>query len=175
MVTLKLDSIQLPFFDGDSTTWEAFRDLFEYLVDKSTKLSDTIKFHQLRSHLRGIAFDTIRGYQLTGSNYKAAWSDLKKRFDRQEDLVDEYIRKFLEVPIIMGRPNFMTIRRIVDTTNQMLCAFPNLGVDGVKYWDPFVALIMMSKLDEARMEAKEGTPSKTKCGRVSKLAGNTSQ
>lgn len=50
IVQLKLDAIQLPFFNGDLTTWEAFRDLFEQLVDRSPKLSNTVKFHQLRSH-----------------------------------------------------------------------------------------------------------------------------
>lgn len=147
IVTLKLDSIQLPYFNGDLTTWEAFRDLFEYLIDKSTKLSDTVKFHQLRSHLKGIAFDTIRGYQLTGSNYKAAWSDLKKRFDRKEDLVDEYIRKFLEIPVISNKAQFISLRHIVDTTNQMLRALPTLSVP-VDHWDPFINLIVLSKLDE---------------------------
>lgn len=67
IVQLKLDAIQLPFFSGDLTTWEAFRDLFDQLVDKSNKLSDTVKFHQLRSHLKGVAFDTIRGLELPSS------------------------------------------------------------------------------------------------------------
>lgn len=162
LVTLKLDTVQLPFFNGDLTTWEAFRDMFEYLIDKSSKLTDTVKFHQLRSHLRGIAFDTIRGYQLTGSNYQAAWSDLKKRFDRKEDLVDEYIRKFLETPAVTHRANFVNLRQIIDTTNQMLRALPNLGVE-VASWDPFVEFIITTKLDEeTRQEwkAKKGAHAK---------------
>lgn len=155
IVQLKLDAIQLPFFNGDLTTWEAFRDLFDQLVDKSPKLSNTVKFHQLRSHLKGAAFDTIRGYQLTGSNYQAAWNDVKKRFDRKEDLVDEYMRKFLEIPAILHKANFMNLRHIIDTTNQMIRALPNLGVE-VNQWDPFVELIIGMKLDdETRHEWKQ--------------------
>lgn len=155
IVQLKLDAIQLPFFNGDLTTWEAFRDLFDQLVDKSTKLSNTVKFHQLRTHLKGVAFDTIRGYQLTGSNYQAAWNDVKKRFDRKEDLVDEYIRKFLEIPAILHRPNFMSLRHVIDTTNQMIRALPHLGVE-VSQWDPFIELIIGMKLDdETRHEWKQ--------------------
>lgn len=163
IVTLKLDSIQLPYFNGDLTAWEAFRDLFEYLVDKSPKLSDTVKFHQLRSHLKGIAFDTIRGYQLTGTNYQSAWSDLKKRFDRKEDLVDEYIRKFLEVSAIHHKATFMNLRQIIDTTNQMIRALPHLGVV-VTGWDPFINLIIGSKLDEETRQEwkqKKGPQAKT--------------
>lgn len=147
IVQLKLDAIQLPYFNGDLITWEAFRDLFEQLVDRSPKLSPTVKFHQLRSHLKGVAFDTIRGYQLTGSNYAAAWSDIKKRFDRKEDLVEEYIRKFLDMPGIQHKANFMNLRHIIDTTNQMLRALPNLDVE-VGQWDPFVEHVVSRKLDE---------------------------
>lgn len=147
VVTLKLDSIQLPYFDGDLTTWEAFRDMFEYLVDQSTKLSDTVKFHQLRSHLKGVAYDTIRGYQLSGINYRIAWNDVKKRFDREEEIIDEYMRKFLEVPPISHKATYANLSNIVDTTNQMLRALPHMGVE-VSTWAPFVNLIIESKLDD---------------------------
>lgn len=158
VVTLKIDSIQLPFFNGDLTQWEAFKDLFEYLIHKNEELSDTVKFHQLRSHLKGIAFDTIRGYQLTGTNYHAAWHDLQKRFNRKEDLVQEYIRKFLEVAAISHRATFMNLRAIIDATNQMLRALPNLGVE-VSQWDPFINLIIALKLDEeTRTEWKQRKP-----------------
>lgn len=154
IVTLKLDSIQLPVFDGDLTTWEAFRDMFEYLIDKSPKLSDVVKFHQLRTHLKGMAFDTIRGYNMTGSNYKLAWEDVKKRFDRKEDIVDEYMRKFIGIPTVTYPANSHKLRVIVDTTNQMLRALPTFGVE-ISTWDPFLTLIIESKLDdETRMEWK---------------------
>lgn len=155
IVTLKLDSIELPYFNGDLTAWEPFRDMFEYLVDRSPKLSDTVKFHQLRSHLKGPAFDTIRGYQFTGSNYKLAWNDLKARYDHKEGLIDEYIRKFLEVPAIIHRANDINLRHIVDATNQMLRALPHLDVS-VDEWDPFLIFIIISKLDdETRHEWKQ--------------------
>lgn len=147
IVTLKLDSITLPDFYGDLTTWEAFRDMFEYLVDKSSKLSNIVKFQQLRSHLKGIAFDTIKGYRLSGENYKNAWDDVKKRFDRPDEIVNEYITRFLEVPAITHQANFENLSRIVDATNQMLRALPNLHIE-TDTWDPFLDLIIESKLDE---------------------------
>lgn len=154
IVTLKLDTVQLPDFSGDLTNWEAFRDMFEYLVDKSTKLSDIVKFHQLRSHLKGQAFDTIRGYQLTGANYKSAWSDVKRRYDRKEEIIDEYIRKFLEMSAI-SKANSTNLSHLVDTTNQMLRALPNLGVN-VSTWDPFLHVILESKLDnKTQMDWKQ--------------------
>lgn len=79
---LKLETIQLPSFGGDLTEWIALKDLFTYLVHNNCRLSDTLKFHQLRSKLRGSALDTIKGYQLTGINYAAAWAMYNKRDDR---------------------------------------------------------------------------------------------
>lgn len=90
IITLKLDSITLPYFDSKLSDWVAFKDMFVYLVHKSAKLSDTLKFHQLRNHLRGVALDTIKGYQPIGKNYESAWADLVKRYDRKDELVEEY-------------------------------------------------------------------------------------
>lgn len=96
LLGLKLGSIDMPTFGGSLDEWEAFRDLFEHLVHKSKRLSTTVKFYQLRTHLKGAALDTIRGYQVIGSNYDAAWADLKKRYNRTDELVEQYIRKFFE-------------------------------------------------------------------------------
>lgn len=85
-MNLKLDSVQLETFNGRLEDWESFRDMFEYLVDKSRKMSKIMKFHQLRSHLKRTALDCIRGNQVTASNYDAAWADLKKRLDRTDAL-----------------------------------------------------------------------------------------
>lgn len=144
---IKIGSIEIPVYTGNLEEWESFRDLFEFLVHKSKRLNKTVKFHQLRTHLKGQALDTIRGYQVTGTNYDAAWEDLKKRYDRTDELVDEYIRKFFEVRAIEHKATFSALRAIIDVTNQMLRALPNLGII-VKQWDAIVGLIVCSKLNE---------------------------
>lgn len=147
VIRLKLESIQLPYFSGDLTEWVAFKDLFVYLVHRNTTFSDTLKFHQLRTHVRGPPFEMIKGYQITGTNYRAAWEDLKRRYDKKDELMAEYIRKFLEVPPIIGKATFNKIRTIVDATNQMLRALPSLEIS-VENWDPFLVLILNMKMDE---------------------------
>ena len=80
IANLKLDTIKLQIFNGNLADWEAFRDMFKYyLVDRSKKMSKVVKLYQLRTHLEGAAFDCIRGYKPNGSNYDAAWADVKKR------------------------------------------------------------------------------------------------
>lgn len=116
-------------------------------MHKNADLSDTFKFHQLRTHLKDVALDTIRGYQIQGTNYASAWADLLKRFDRKDELVQEYIRRFLEAPGIVHKPNFHKLRTIIDTTNQMLRALPAQNVE-VSNWDPVLLLVITTKLDE---------------------------
>lgn len=147
VVQLKLDTTLLPYFAGDRTEWISFRDFFEYLVDRNDKLSSTLKFHLLRTHLKGIALDTIKGYQMIGQNYTLAWADLKNRYDRKEDLVQEYIRRFLEVAAITQRPTFAKLRAIIDTANQMRRALPAFNISVIT-WDPWINFIVLTKLDE---------------------------
>lgn len=164
ITTLKIGSVQLPTFNGELDDWEAFRDMFIHLVDNSKKLSKTIKFHELRTHLKGPALETIKGYQVAGVNYEAAWSDLKKRYDRTSELIDDYIRKFFESKAIEHKAHFMNIRAIIDATNQMLRALPGLGVN-VENWDPIIQLIICSKLnDELRSEWRTKVTEENKKG-----------
>lgn len=57
--SVKLPTIELPTFSGESTTWLAFRDMFETLIDQNKELSDVQKFSYLRSALSGKARDII--------------------------------------------------------------------------------------------------------------------
>lgn len=96
---LRLEAINLPIFNGDLTEWATFSNLFTYLINNNSRLSDIVKFYQLR----GPALDTIRRYQITATNYQAAWIDLQRRYDRTDNLIQEYIRRFLETPDIINR------------------------------------------------------------------------
>lgn len=165
-IGLKIGSIDIPTFSGNLEDWEPFKDLFEHLVHQSKRMSHAVKFYQLRTHLKGAALDTIRGYQVTGHNYEAAWTDLKNRYNRTDELIEEYIRKFFESRSVEGRPNFIVLRKIIDSTNQMRRALPNLGAS-VENWDPIINLIIGSKLNEelrsewAQKRARENLKSTT--------------
>lgn len=154
-VNLKLDAFQFPHFNGDLDDWQTWRDMFEYMVNKSKKMTKIMKFHQLISVVEGPALDCIRGYQVTEANYDNAWKDLKKRYDRTIELSDEYIRKFFDVPPIRHKATHLNIRAIIDVTNQMLRALPGLDVK-VDNWDPILSFTIRSKLTEdLRFEWKQ--------------------
>lgn len=147
IIEFKLDKINLPIFSGDLTEWSSWKEMFLILVHDNEQLTDLLKLHQLRSHLKGAALDTIRGYQLAENNYIPAWENLKTRYERKNNIIHEYIKKFIEVPILNTHSPYQRIQAVINGTNQMLRALPGLGVN-VVHWDPFILFVLLSKLDE---------------------------
>lgn len=147
LIELKLDKIQLPTFDGDFTQWIAFRDQYLDLVHNNQRLTEVTKFFQLRSHLKGMALEAINGFKLCAADYEAAWFKLKKRYDKPEKIIDEYLQKFYDLPY-MSHPTSSGLLTIVNRTNQLLRVLPVLGVQ-VKTWDTMLKYNIKSRLDRA--------------------------
>lgn len=112
IVELKLDRLELPYFSGNLLEWIAFRDQFIDLAHNNSNLTTMIKFHLLRTHLKGAALETVAGYQFTASNYLAAWEDLLNRYDRTDSIIEEYIRRFVEIMV-----NFANLTSLVNKTS----------------------------------------------------------
>ena len=62
---IKLPTIALPTFEGDTCSWLHYRDTFEALVVNNTNLSNVQKLHYLISSLKNEAKDLIRKLQIT--------------------------------------------------------------------------------------------------------------
>lgn len=144
---LKLSKVELPTFNGDIIQWPAFRDQFRDMIDENPRLTDLVKLHQLRTHLTHDALETVNGYKFTGANYAAAWADLKRRYDRNDLIIEEYIRRFIELPVLSQYPHGKKYTEVVDATHQMLRALPNWGID-VTSWDPILKFMIQTKLDD---------------------------
>lgn len=151
-IELKLDKVQLPTFNGSLVDWISFRDQFRDLVHFNPNLSDMIKFHQLRTHLSGVAFETIRGYSFTASNYEAAWKDLNQRFNRVDNIIDEFIHRFISMPHLGDYPTALKYTTMIDITKQMLQTLPNFGID-ITNWDPIVKYVILAKMDDETKRA----------------------
>lgn len=148
-VELKLDKIQLPTFDGDLTTWIAFRDQYLDLVHNNQKLTAVTKFYQLKNHLKGLALDAINGFKLSAADYEAAWFVLMKRYDKPDQIIDEYIRKFETLPYLTNA-HAVGLIRMVNAANQLIRVLPNLGVD-VTTWDKWIIFNLKAKLDKGTL------------------------
>lgn len=149
LVQLKMDRVQLPIFNGDLTQWVAFRDQFLELVHNNQGLSPITKFYQLRNHLKGLALEAINGFKMCASDYEAAWLVLRKRYDKTDQIIDEYIRTFEQLPFL-SNANMPALIRMVNKTNQLVRVLPGLGVD-VKTWDAWIMFTLKSRLDRTTL------------------------
>lgn len=86
---VKLPRIELPTFNGKYEDWHSFFDMFNSLIHSNREISDTQKFHYLRSSLKGDAAEIVSSLEISGSNYADAWTRLKKRYDNKRLIVQK--------------------------------------------------------------------------------------
>lgn len=149
LVELKLDKIQLPTFDGDLTNWIAFRDQYVDLIHNNKKFTPMTKFYQLKSHLKGLALDAINGFKLSSADYEAAWFVLMKRYNKPDQIIDEYIRRFEALPYLT-QAHAIGLIKMVNAANQLIRVLPNLGVD-VSTWDKWIIFNLKARLDRSTL------------------------
>ena len=84
---IKLPTIALPTFEGDTCSWLHYRDTFEALVVNNTTLSNVQKFHYLIPSLKNEAKDFISNLQITNQNILVAWQLVTQRYNKKR-LID---------------------------------------------------------------------------------------
>lgn len=144
-VELKLDRIKLPTFNGDLTKWITFRDQFLDLVHNNPKFTDITKFIALQNNLTGTAQEAIQGVRVTAANYETAWHILRRRYDNKDRLVDEYLNRLDQLPVLTA-PTTYALINMVNYTKQILRVFPTLGIE-VSHWDAIIKFTLLKKLD----------------------------
>lgn len=89
----------VPKFDGTNLVkFMAFKDAFESIVKRDTRLSDIEKFMLLIEALEGEAKAMLEGLPLTSANFNHAWDLLYDRYGRNELLVSAYMKALWELP-----------------------------------------------------------------------------
>jgi len=76
---IRLPTIALPTFEGDTCSWLHFRDTFEALIVNNTTLSNVQKFHYLIASLKNETKDLISNLQITNENFLVAWQLVTQR------------------------------------------------------------------------------------------------
>lgn len=97
-IVLQLPRISLPKFSGNYLEWETFRNTFESLVASNEVLSNTQKFHYLKSSLSGDAALLIANLKISDTNYESAWQLLMKEYDDKQALVHAHTHSFTSLP-----------------------------------------------------------------------------
>ena len=74
---IRLPTIALPTFEGNTCSWLHFRDTFEALIVNNPALSNVQKFHYLIASLKNEDKDLISNLQITNENFLVAWQLVK--------------------------------------------------------------------------------------------------
>lgn len=123
---LQLPRISLPKFSGNYLEWENFRNTFESLVANNDALTNTQKFHYLKSSVNGDTALLIANLKISDANYDSAWQLLLDEYDDKQALIHAHIHSFVSLPS-MKSENVIELKKLRDTLSASLAALTNLG------------------------------------------------
>ncbi|XP_029178118.1 uncharacterized protein LOC114945928 [Nylanderia fulva] len=139
----QLPRITLPKFAGKLTDWENFRNIFESLVANNDALSNSQKFHYLKTSVTGDASLLINNLKISDANYESAWQLLTNEYDDKQALIYSHLHAFFNFPV-MRSENVSDLRKLRDTVSASLAALNNLGRP-VEQWDDVLIYIITQK------------------------------
>jgi len=104
--------IDLPKFSVISE-WEGFRNTFRDMVDSNNGITNTLKFHYLKSCISDAAANLITNLAPSEDNY-SAWKALMNEYDDKRALIRAHVKSILCFPQ-MKTENLAELKRFRDT------------------------------------------------------------
>ena len=95
---IKLPTIALPTFEGDTCSWLHFRDTFEALIVNNTTLSNVQKFHYLIASLKNEAKDLISNLEITNENFLVAWQLVTQSYNNKRLIAMMHANIYVKCP-----------------------------------------------------------------------------
>lgn len=129
---LRLPVLPLPSFDGNYNEWMSFHSIFTSTVHTSTTLEDIQKLQYLRSSLKGDALNVVKNLELTNDNYLIARKLLMERYHHPRRLVNAYLRKLYEYPVIKTE-SAANLKQFLDNVNDCQVALEALESNSNDY------------------------------------------
>lgn len=142
---IKLPRVTIPKFHGDYFKWTSFRDLFSTMVKDKDNLSDGQKMQMLKTLVEGEAGTIIADLTIADVNFESAWDRLMDRYDNNRVVVYKHMHKLItQQP---AKNDARSLKRILDTTDQILLALKNLGRP-TQHWDDWIIITVTQRLNE---------------------------
>jgi len=95
---IKLPTITLLIFDGETCNWLQFRDTFEALIVNDRALSSAQKLHYLIASLKHEAKDLISNLQITNENFLVAWQLVTQRYNNKRLIAMMHAKHLCQMP-----------------------------------------------------------------------------
>lgn len=142
----KLAPITVPIFNGEWKKWTTFIGLFESLIDTNPYLAPVQKLQYLLNYVEGDAKDSIAHIVLTNENYAIALDILRRRFNNERKICDDYVNKILDLPRMEQR----SAEGILNISTALTLSLHGLNQCHFQTtsWAPIVVACVTRKLDE---------------------------
>jgi hypothetical protein len=136
----KSSSVHAAKFFGKFSEWKNFRHTFESLVDSNDAMSNTLKFHYLKSNVTGNAALLINRLQISPENYTYAWKMLVMEYNDKRALIYTHIHSFASLP----KSKFKSVTELKKLRDTVSAALSNLGCP-VSHWNCLLGYIISEK------------------------------
>jgi len=112
-VHLKLPTIALPKFDGETCNWLQFRDTFEARIVNNTSLTDVQRFYYLIASLKNEAKDLISNLQITNENFSVAWNLITQRYNNTRLIAMMHAKQLVNM-LQVRKGGAASLRRLIN-------------------------------------------------------------
>lgn len=145
--SLKLQRVTIPKFAGDYFKWVTFRDLFTKMIVENKSMSNAERMQMLKTNLvvDSEAELLVRDLGVSDVNFECAWDRLTGRYNNNRVVVFKYMTRLSNQSIAAYEAK--AIRKLLDTTDQILLALKNLKRP-VEHWDDWIVFNISQKLSE---------------------------
>ena len=132
----------MPKFDGDIINFQGFWDQFQSAIHSNNAISDIDKFSYLKSFLCDSAKGCISGLSLSSANYYEALELLKQRYGNPQMLINAYMKRFVQLPMIKNNNDIIGLRQLYDQVESSVRNLKSLAVDTTGYGSLLVPLLI---------------------------------
>ncbi|XP_044250699.1 uncharacterized protein [Drosophila takahashii] len=139
----ELPKIQIKRFSGNYTEWPSFQDIYENTIHNKQHLSNTQKFHYLKTLLVDEAANLVRHLAIAETAYNTAWERLKERYNRPRHIVNSFLEQFMSLPTTT-KVDASILRKVSDGANEIVRGLDAVNQMGRDCWIIYLAL---EKLD----------------------------
>ncbi|XP_044249598.1 uncharacterized protein [Drosophila takahashii] len=139
----ELRKIQIKRFSANYTEWPSFQDIYENTIHNKLHLSNTQKFHHLKTLLVDETANLVRHLAITETAYNTAWERLKERYNRPRHIVNSFLEQFMSLPTTT-KVDASILRKASDGANEIIRGLDAANQMGRYCWIIYLAL---EKLD----------------------------
>jgi len=142
---IKLPTIALPNFAGDTCSWLYYRDTFEALVVNNTTLSNVQKLDYLIASLKNEAKDLITNLKITNENFLVAWQLVTQRYNNKRLIAMMHTKHLCQIPQVR-KGDASSLRQLINHVSSHMNALQASSLN-VPVQDLMLNHLMLATLD----------------------------